>query len=67
MALELEAAIYMIRTRGGWESHFLCVPNYPKGATLPARCPAGGFPFSATFGFNDGSTAGAANTVACSR
>jgi hypothetical protein len=37
----------------------------PKGATLPASCPAGGWPFSATFGFNDGSTAGAAAAVGC--
>jgi hypothetical protein len=37
----------------------------PKGATLPASCPAGGFPFAATFGFNDGSMAAAAASVAC--
>jgi hypothetical protein len=37
----------------------------PKGATLPAHCPAGGFPFSATFGFNDGSSAAATSTVGC--
>jgi hypothetical protein len=39
----------------------------PKGATIPARCPAGGFPFSASFTFNDSSTASAASTVACPR
>jgi hypothetical protein len=39
----------------------------PKGATLPGRCPAGGFVFSAGFRFNDGSTATAASTVACPR
>jgi hypothetical protein len=39
----------------------------PKGATLPARCPAGGFPFSAGFAFNDATTATAAATVPCSR
>jgi hypothetical protein len=39
----------------------------PKGATVPARCPAGGFPFSATFGFNDASTATATATVTCRR
>jgi len=37
----------------------------PKGATLPGRCPVGGFPFSATFGFNDGSSASAAAAVGC--
>ena len=36
----------------------------PKGATLPGRCPAGGFPFAATFGFGDGTSADAASTVA---
>jgi hypothetical protein len=39
----------------------------PKGATIPARCPAGGFPFAAEFHFNDASTAAAATTVACPR
>ncbi len=39
----------------------------PKGATLPARCPAGGFPFSVAFGFDDATTATAAATVACPR
>jgi hypothetical protein len=39
----------------------------PKGATVPARCPAGGFPFSAAFGFNDATTATAAATVGCPR
>jgi hypothetical protein len=48
------------RTSGGQRVRFT-----PKGATLPARCPVGGFPFSATFGFNDGSSATAASTVAC--
>jgi len=48
------------RTVGGRRVRFT-----PKGATLPGRCPAGGFPFSATFGFNDGSTASAATTDGC--
>jgi hypothetical protein len=37
----------------------------PKGATLPASCPVGGWPFSATFGFNDGSSAAATAAVGC--
>jgi hypothetical protein len=37
----------------------------PKGATVPVRCPAGGFPFSVDFGFNDATTATAAATVPC--
>jgi hypothetical protein len=39
----------------------------PKGATVPGRCPAGGFPFSAAFGFNDATTATAGATVPCPR
>jgi hypothetical protein len=39
----------------------------PKGATLPARCPAGGFAFSAAFGFNDATTTMATTTVPCPR
>jgi len=49
------------RTAGGRRVRF-----NPKGATLPPSCPAGGWPFSATFGFGDGSTAGAAVAVGCS-
>jgi len=37
----------------------------PKGATIPARCPASGFPFSASFGFSDASSTTAAATVPC--
>jgi hypothetical protein len=48
------------RTVGGRRVHFT-----PKGATLPSSCPVGGFPFSATFGFNDGSSPSAAATVGC--
>jgi len=39
----------------------------PRGATIPDICPAGGFPFSASFGFNDASATMAAATVACPR
>jgi hypothetical protein len=39
----------------------------PKVATLPARCPAGGFAFSAAFGFNDATTTTATTTVPCPR
>ena len=37
----------------------------PKGATLPGGCPVGGWPFAATFGFGDGSSASAVSSVAC--
>jgi hypothetical protein len=39
----------------------------PKGATVPARCPVGGFPFSVAFGFNDATTSTALATVPCPR
>jgi hypothetical protein len=48
------------RTVGGRRVRFT-----PKGATLPPSCPAGGWPFSATFGFGDGSSAAATSNVAC--
>jgi hypothetical protein len=38
---------------------------WPRGATVPPRCPAGGFAFSSAFSFNDASTTDAATTVAC--
>lgn len=37
----------------------------PEGMTLPTRCPADGFPFAATFKFQDGTTDTATNTVPC--
>jgi hypothetical protein len=43
------------------------VRTVPKGATIPARCPVGGFSFSAAYGFNDASTTTAAATVPCPR
>jgi hypothetical protein len=48
------------RTVGGRRAPFT-----PKGATVPSSCPAGGFPFSATFEFNDGSTASATADAGC--
>jgi len=39
----------------------------PKGILLPARCPRGGFPFAATFGFLGGSEATAQTRVPCPR
>ena len=40
-------------------------PFRPLGIGVPERCPRGGFPFSASFVFQDGSTASAATTVPC--
>jgi hypothetical protein len=39
----------------------------PKGIVLPGRCPRGGFPFAATFGFLDGSQTVAQTRVPCPR
>ena len=40
-------------------------PFHPLGIGVPEHCPRGGFPFSATFSFQDGSTANASTTVPC--
>ena len=37
----------------------------PQGVGVPETCPRGGFPFSAQFGFQDGSNATASSTVPC--
>jgi hypothetical protein len=39
----------------------------PKGVVLPERCPRGGFGFSASFTFEDGTLARAHKTLACPR
>ncbi len=38
---------------------------HPRGVLLPDSCPRGGFPFAATFGFEDGSHAAAQTKVPC--
>ncbi len=40
-------------------------PFHPLGIGVPEHCPRGGFPFSAAFIFQDGSTASANATVPC--
>ena len=45
--------------------HGRLVPFHPVGIAIPERCPHGGFPFSASFVFQDGSTATASTTVPC--
>ncbi|MHB1538898.1 MAG: hypothetical protein ACYCUM_11485 [Solirubrobacteraceae bacterium] len=37
----------------------------PRGIAVPQHCPKSGFPFSAQFSFQDGSTAQASTTVPC--
>ncbi len=41
------------------------VAFHPVGIAVPERCPPGGFPFTASFAFQDGSTAEASTTVPC--
>lgn len=43
------------------------VAFHPRGIAVPESCPRGGFPFSANFTFQDGSTAAASTTVPCPR
>jgi hypothetical protein len=40
-------------------------PFHPIGIGVPERCPRGGFPFGASFVFQDGSTADASTKVPC--
>jgi hypothetical protein len=40
---------------------------HPRGVRLPKHCPHGGFPFAATFSFQDGSHAVARTAVPCPR
>jgi hypothetical protein len=46
-------------------SHGRTISYRPRGITLPASCPRGGFGFSATFSFLDGTQAQARTAVAC--
>jgi hypothetical protein len=48
-------------------AHGHTVPYDPTGLLLPSRCPRGGFPFSATFGFLNGSSTVAGTKVPCPR
>ena len=43
------------------------VPYRPRSVVLPKICPRGGFRFSATFSFLDGTHAEARKVVACPR
>lgn len=47
--------------------HGRLVPFHPIGVSVPERCPHGGFPFSAEFGFQDGSRTSASTAVPCPR
>jgi hypothetical protein len=45
--------------------HGRLVHFHPVGIAVPEKCPTGGFPFFAEFGFQDGSKATASATVPC--
>ncbi len=45
--------------------HGRLVPFHPVGVSVPERCPRGGFPFLAEFGFQDGGHTTASTTVPC--
>jgi hypothetical protein len=45
--------------------HGRLVAFHPQGVSVPERCPHGGFPFAAEFGFQEGSSASASTTVPC--
>jgi hypothetical protein len=47
--------------------HGNTVAFHPKGPVLPSTCPAGGFPFAASFSFEDGSEVTTRTTVPCPR
>jgi hypothetical protein len=47
--------------------HGKAVHFHPRGISVPESCPKGGFPFSAEFTFQDGSTTSASATVPCPR
>lgn len=46
-------------------AHGRTVAFHPQGVSVPLRCPRGGFPFSASFTFLDGSSAVASSMVPC--
>ena len=48
-------------------AHGRRVAFHPRGVSVPLRCPRGGFPFSASFTFLDGSSAVAESVVPCPR
>ena len=41
------------------------VAFHPRGVAVPERCPHGGFPFAASFAFQDGTATTASTTVPC--
>jgi hypothetical protein len=48
-------------------SHGKVVTYHPEGMLVPERCPPGGFPFAATFEFEDGTSTTATVSTPCPR
>ena len=46
-------------------SHGHLVAFHPRGVAVPEKCPRGGFPIVAQFGFQDGTSTSASTTVPC--
>jgi hypothetical protein len=46
-------------------SHGKTVAFHPQGVSVPLHCPKGGFSFSASFGFSDGTSTTAKSVVPC--
>jgi hypothetical protein len=46
-------------------SHGKTIAFHPQGVSVPQHCPAGGFQFSTTFGFADGTSTVAKSVVPC--
>jgi hypothetical protein len=47
------------------KSHGKTIAFHPRGVSVPEKCPKGGFPFSANFGFTDGTKTTATSVVPC--
>jgi len=67
-----DAAVVYVRTTFGpaglryyKREHGRAVSYKPEGVEVPSTCPAGGFPFAATFSFQDGTNALANAVVPC--
>jgi hypothetical protein len=46
-------------------AHGKLVTYHPEGMAVPERCPPAGFPFAATFSFEDNTSVTATSTIAC--
>jgi hypothetical protein len=63
--LSVQAAIGPSHLTYYRRAHGRRVAFHPSGIAIPTRCPAGGFTFSGTFSFADGTSVVAQSTVPC--